>query len=91
MLVSYAYKYASLFLRGGVISFTYNKNHEGLDIDPSGTPQFMVPASENTSSYETKKALRNKNKTVLFYLKSPCILLCLITFSDVRCQLKTCD
>ena len=42
MLVSYAYKYASLFVRGGVISFTYNKNHEGLDIDPSGTPQFMV-------------------------------------------------
>ena len=39
MLVSYAYKYASLFVRGGVISFTYNKNHEGVDIDPSGTPQ----------------------------------------------------
>ena len=82
MLVSYAYKYASLFVRRGVISFTYNKNHEGLDIDPSGTPQFMVPASENTSPFETKKALRNKNKTVLFHLKTPSILFCLITFCD---------
>ena len=39
------------------ISFIYRKNIKGPNIDPSETPQFMVPAAENMLSNETKKAL----------------------------------
>ena len=42
------------YLTGFGISFIYSKNNKGPDI---GTPQFMVRASENTLSNETKKAL----------------------------------
>ena len=39
------------------ISFMYSKNNKGSNLDPWGTPQFMVPASEKTVPNETKIAL----------------------------------
>ena len=35
----------------------YNKNNKGPNIDPCGTPQFMIPVLENALSNETKKVL----------------------------------
>ena len=39
------------------ISFVYSKKKDkGTNIDPWGTPQFIVPTSGNTLSNETKKS-----------------------------------
>ena len=35
----------------------YKKNNKGTNIDPWGTPEFMVAASKKTVPNETKKAL----------------------------------
>ena len=56
ILVSSAYRYVWVFDRACGVSFIYSKNNKGLNIDPWGTRQFMVPVSQKTVSNETKKA-----------------------------------
>ena len=56
-LVLSACRYRSLFDKACGISFIYKKNNIGPNIDPWGTPQFMVAASENTLSNEKKKTM----------------------------------
>ena len=48
MLVSPAYRYVWLSDRACGILSIYSKNNRYPNIDPWGTPQFMVPVSENT-------------------------------------------
>ena len=57
ILVSSAYSYVWLVDRAFGIPFIHNKNNKGPNIDPSGTRQIMVPASEKTLSNERKKDL----------------------------------
>ena len=65
----------------------YSKNNKGPFIDPWGTPQFMVPASEKTLPNETKiTLLLDKSETILLsYLKNLCTSFC-HKFYDLRCQ-----
>ena len=57
MLVSFAYRYVWLSDRACGISFMYGKNNKGPNTNPWWTRQIMGPASENTLTNETKKAL----------------------------------
>ena len=89
ILVSYAQRYVWLFDRACEISFIYNKNNKGPNIDLWGTPQFMVPDSKNKLSNDARKelCLRDKSKTTLLsYLKNLRISFCLRKLCDLWWQ-----
>ena len=57
ILLSSAHRHAWVLDKACGISFMYRKNDQSPNIDPWGTPQFFVTASEITVRNETKKAL----------------------------------
>ena len=60
-------RYIRLFDRACGISFIYNKENKGPNIDPWGTPHFSAPSSDNKLSSESKK-LRDKRVKTLYCL-----------------------
>lgn len=76
ILLSSVHRYVWPHDRVCGISFIYNKNNNGLDIDPWGTPQFMVPSSKKTLCNETKNHLCvwDRSETILLIcMKNVCI------------------
>ena len=57
ILVSSSYRYTWVFDKAWGISFMYSKYSKGPKIDPWGTPQFMIPASEKIVPNEMKITL----------------------------------
>ena len=71
VIASSIYRYFWVFDRASKMSFIYNKNNRGPNIDLWETQQFIVRASKKRVPVETKKVLigRKERNNLLFDLK----------------------
>ena len=89
MLVFSACRCMWLSDRACRVSFVYSKKKDkGTNIDPWGTPQFIVPTSGNTLSNETKKSsvCEVEWNHFIVSLETPMHLILCNKIYDLRCQ-----